>query len=114
VSRRFCWLLWIAGLAACGGTDQEVAPQTGCRAIAQARPSSVLIAVSQTVHVALTQDGGCPAPIATNETPAVIRLEFQSATELEIAGLAAGAGRIRVRSPIDTTVTSLVSITVTP
>ena len=57
---------------------------------------------------------GCSAPVVRNDTPNVIRVDDVSPGVLRVTGLAVGTGRVRVLSPLDTTVSAAAAITVTP
>ena len=104
------------GAAACNLSDApEIAGAnpSGCRAIAAAAPSSVTIGVGQSVNIAMTIEQGCPAPIVRNDTPAIVQLDSVSLGFARATGRAPGAGRLIIRSGVDTLVATTVSITVT-
>jgi hypothetical protein len=103
-------------LVAVDACDKDSAASSApmCQAIAQAAPLSTTIRVAEAVTVAFTIDGGCPAPIIRNETPTVVQVDAMSVGLVRVTGLAAGQGRIRVRSGVDTLVTTVVSVSVTP
>lgn len=107
----------IAAVTACNvDNSPEVAGANpaGCRAIAQASPSLVRIAVGQSVTIAVTIEQGCPAPLVRNETPAIIQVDSSSLGGLRATALSPGNGRLTIRSGVDTLVATTVSITVTP
>lgn len=107
----------IAGVAACNiSSSPELAGANpgGCRAIASASPSSVSLAVGQSINIALTIEQGCPAPLLRNETPTIIQIDSSSLGALRATGLTPGNGRLTIRSGVDTLVATTVSITVTP
>jgi hypothetical protein len=85
-----------------------------CRPIAQAGPSAATIAVAASVTIAVSIESGCPAPLVRNETPAVLQVDSVSLGLIRIVGRATGSGQVRVRSGVDTLVSALVSVTVTP
>ena len=109
-------LLWFSGLialAACSH-DSATGPAAQCPAVAQAAPANVTMSVLQTITVSMTLKAGCPVPIVRNETPTVLQVDVLSSTELHVTGRIAGDGRLRVRSGVDTMVSTVVSIAVIP
>lgn len=94
-------------------TTPTVARFSGCRPFASVSPPAAAIHIADTLRLASTIESGCPSPLVRNDTPAVIRLDSISAGIFRVTGLTVGAGRVRVVSPIDTTVAASVAVTVT-
>jgi len=105
------------GAAACNPSDSpEIAGANpaGCRAVAAAAPSNVTISVGQSANISLTIEQGCPAPLVRNDTPSILQVDSVSFGFARATGRAPGAGRLIIRSGVDTLVATTVSITVTP
>jgi len=86
----------------------EVSPFT------PAIPFNGVMPVGASVTVSITQEGGCPAPLVRNDTPNVLQVDSTSAASVLISGLAAGSGRVRFVSGLDSLVWTVFSVTVTP
>jgi hypothetical protein len=107
----------LTALVACNADSApEVAGAnpSGCRAVASASPSTTTISVGQSVNIALSIEQGCPAPVLRNQTPTIIQIDSSSLGLVRATALSPGAGRLTVRSGVDTLVATTVSITVTP
>ena len=113
-------LLVCCGMIGAAACNLDIAPEvaganpSGCRAIATAAPSNVTIGVGQSVNIAMTIEQGCPAPLVRNDTPAIVQVDSVSLGFARATGRAPGAGRLIIRSGVDTLVSTTVSITVTP
>lgn len=118
-------LLFVAGgivsAAACNpssspeiaGTNPPSGSSSGCRAIALAAPNLVTLSVGQSVDIAMTVESGCPAPLLRNDTPTILQVDSLAIGFARVSGRSPGAGRLTVRSGVDTLVTASVLITVT-
>ena len=110
-------ILLLVVVAACDQRDFTSA-STGsgsqCQAIAQASPASLTIPVGGTGLIAATQEVNCPAPRFRNETPTLLQMDSVSASTFRVTGRVVGNGQVRIRAAVDTTVSQIVSVTVTP
>ena len=94
-------------------TTPTVARFSGCRPLASVAPIAAAIHIADTLRFATSVESGCPSPLLRNDTPTVIRVDSISASIFRVTGLTVGTGRVRVVSPVDTTVAASVAITVT-
>ncbi|MEP6495988.1 MAG: hypothetical protein ABJF01_25130 [bacterium] len=90
-----------------------IAGGTQCLATVNFSPTSANMAVGDSVRIAISVDGGCPAPIVRDETPAVLQVDVLSTGVFRVQGLSAGAGRVRILSAVDTTVSGVFTASVT-
>ena len=115
---RLAFVVATAVVVACNPSDTSTSSSarlsTRCQAIAQAAPQTAVIHVSQTIVVGTTRDGGCPGPLVRNETPGVLGMDTVDLSTIRLTGIVPGAGRIRVRSGVDTTVSMVVAVDVVP
>lgn len=87
-----------------------------CRVTPMISPVTVTIPVGSAVTFASTLESGCPRPLFRNESPAILQLDVDSLSvaSVHVHGIAAGVGHFRIRAGADTTLSTLVSVTVTP
>ena len=111
--RRFYILLAFL-FVGCHESNDLLIP--ACRVTPVITPLAVTISVGSTVTFASSLDGGCPAPLFRNESPAILQLSADSLSvaSVHVRGIAAGVGHFRIRAGADTTLSTVVSVTVTP
>ena len=102
----------VSAMSACDYAPTLAGGRT-CLATVQFSPLSLNLFVGDSAVVAMSLDGGCSPPAVRNETPAVVAVDSLTVGTFQVRGLAAGAGQVRLLSPVDTTVTRALTVVVT-
>src|SRR5690242_20620168 len=108
--RRF-FLLFAFILLGCHDATTASAPAV-CRVTPVITPPTATILVGSAITFTSSLEGGCPVALFRNETPAILQLDSVFAASLRVRGISAGLGRFRIRAGAETTLSTVVSVTV--